>query len=199
MARPSKLTQDQWGDIHKRMLAGETARALGREFGVSEAAIRKKFGANQSVSAQSSQVRTVAEKLAESSAALAALPIGQRQIAVDLASKLRNISASLASAAELGAATAHRLNALANSEVAKVDDAQPLSSIENLKGVGVLTKLANDSAHVALNLLNANKGAAEKANADDGLGDIGATERAARVAQIMAAAQRRKEADAREA
>lgn len=199
MARPSKLTPDQWDDIHKRMLAGETARALAREFGVSEGAIRKRFGAYQSVSTQSTQVRTVAEKLAESSAALESLPIAQRQVAVDLASKLRNISTSLASAAELGAATSHRLNALANSEVAKVDDAKPLLSIDALKGVGVLTKLANDSAHVALNLLNANKGAAEKANADDGLGDIGATERAARVAQIMAAAQRRKEAGGREA
>jgi len=56
-----------------------------------------------------------------------------------------------------GAATAHRLNALANSEVAKVDDSSPLSSLENLRGVGVLTKLANESANIALNLLAANK------------------------------------------
>ena len=166
MGRPSKLTPEQWEDLHKRLLAGEPARVLGREFGLSEAAIRKKFGANQKVSAQSSQVRTVAEKLADSAAALEALPISQRPVAIDLAAKLRNISNSLACAAELGAATAHRLNALANTEVAKVDDAEPLTSIDNLKSVGVLTKLANESAHVALNLLNANKNAADDSKTD---------------------------------
>ena len=71
--------------------------------------------------------------------------------------KLRSISTSLASAAELGAKTSHRLHALANGEVAKVDDADPMKKIDNLRNVGVLTKLANESAHVALNLLAANK------------------------------------------
>jgi hypothetical protein len=157
MARPSKLSPSQWEALHKRLLAGETARALGREFSVSEAAIRKKYGANQKVSAQSSQVRTVAEKLAQAQTALEALPPAQQGVALDLADKLRNISSSLASAAELGAKTAHRLQSLANSEVAKVDDADPLASLGSLKSVGVLTKLANDSASIALNLLNANK------------------------------------------
>lgn len=124
---------------------------------MSEAAIRKKFGANQKVSAQSAQVRTAAEKLAEANIALDALPAAQRQVAINLSDKLRNISNSLASAAELGAATAHRLQALANTEVAKVDDADPLTSVDKLKSVGVLTKLANESASIAVNLLAANK------------------------------------------
>jgi hypothetical protein len=78
-------------------------------------------------------------------------------MAVSLAERLRNISASLASAAELGSATAHRLHALANSEVAKVDDAEPMASLDSLRNVGVLTKLANESSHIALNLLASNK------------------------------------------
>lgn len=164
MGRPSKLTPAQWVEVERRFLAGETARSLGREFGVSEAAIRKKFGAHQSVSAQSSQVRTVAEKLAEANTALEALPVAQRGIAIDLAEKLRSISGSLASAAELGAKTAHRLQYLANSEVGKVDDAQPLASAESLKGVMVLTELANKSAHIAINLLAANKDAVQRIN-----------------------------------
>jgi hypothetical protein len=164
MARPSKLTPAQWDEVGRRLLAGETARSLGREFGVSETAIRKKFGAHQSVSSQSLQVRTAAEKLADANSALEALPIAQRQVAIDLADKLRSISGSLASAAELGAKTAHRLQALANSEVAKVDDAEPLKSVENLKGVAALTKLANDSASIALNLLAANKDTVTRLN-----------------------------------
>jgi hypothetical protein len=148
-------------------MAGETARSLGREFGLSETAIRKRFGANQSVSLQSSQVRTVAEKLAEANIALEALPVSQRPIAVNLAEQLKSISSSLASAAELGAKTAHRLQALANNEVGKVDDADPLASVEALRGVSALTKLANDSASIALNLLSANKDAVKRLN-DDG-------------------------------
>ena len=60
-------------------------------------------------------------------------------------------------------------DALANGEVAKVDDADPLSasSIEALKGVGVLTKLANDSANIAVNLLAANKDAVKRVNDPD--------------------------------
>lgn len=157
MARPSKLTAAQWAEIERRFLTGEGARSLGREFGVSEAAIRKKFGAHQTVSAQSTQVRTVAEKLADANRALEALPPGQRAVAIDLSERLRNISDSMAAAAELGARTAHRLHALANSEVAKVDDAEPLASAGSLKGVMVLTELANKSAHIAINLLAANK------------------------------------------
>jgi hypothetical protein len=159
MGRPSKLTPQQWTEVERRLLAGETARGIAPDFGISEAGIRKRFGAHQSISAQSAQVRTVAEKLADASLALQALPPAQRSVAVDLAEELRTMSVSVARAANLGAKTGHRLHALANSEVAKVDDAAPLSeeSIAALKGVGVLTKLANDSLSPALNLLAANK------------------------------------------
>lgn len=156
MARPSKLSPEQWGLLEQRFQAGESARALAREFGVDEAAIRRKFRRD------TPQVRDAAERLADGQRAVSALPASLQPVAIDLAAKLRNISGSLASAAELGAATAHRLHALANTEVAKVDDANPLASIEELKAVGVLTKLANDSAATALNLLAANKDAAQK-------------------------------------
>lgn len=151
MARPSKLSPAQWVDVERRVLEGESIRSLAKEFGVSEGAIR------QRVSTQTTHVRNVAQKLAVAQTELAALPIQQQYQALNLADKLRNISSSLASAAELGAATAHRLHALANSEVSKVDDAEPMASIESLRNVGVLTKLANDSSHIALNLLAANK------------------------------------------
>lgn len=151
MARPSKLSPDQWLEVERRSAAGEGSRALAKAFGIDEAAIRRR------VNPQTPQVRKVAEQLAVAHTALAELPVPQQYTALSLSEKLRNISASLAGAAEHGAATAYRLNALANSEVAKVDDAAPMESLENLRNVGVLTKLANESAHVALNLLSANK------------------------------------------
>lgn len=156
MPRPSKLTPAQWSEVERRALQGESASALGREFGVSEAAIRKRLNSNIDEGTKV-RIRTVAEKLADAETALRALPVAQRPAAMDLAEKLRSISDSLASAAELGAKTAHRLQSLANSEVGKVDDADPLASTEALRGVSALTKLANDSASIALNLLSANK------------------------------------------
>lgn len=158
MGRPSKLTPAQWAEVERRSAEGESPSALAREFKVSAATISVR------VSKVSKNVREVARLVAQGQAALAELPLRQQHLAVGLAEKLRNISTSLASAAELGAATAHRLQALANSEVAKVDDARPMDSIESLRNVGVLTKLANDSAATGLNLLAANKEMAARLN-----------------------------------
>ncbi len=155
MARPSKLSPAQWQEIERRLSAGERAADLSREFGISQTRISER------VSKVSEIISKTAHKLADAQKALAELPVAQQYAAVSLAEKLRAISTSLANAAELGAKTAHRLHALANAEVVKVDDAEPLSSksIEALKGVGVLTKLANDSSAIAVNLLNANRDA----------------------------------------
>lgn len=159
MARPSKLTESQWETIHSRFLAGETARSLGREFGVSEAAIRKRFGAQQKISEQSSQVRNVAEKLAIANLALAELPTHQRPIAIGLSEKLQNISNSLAAAAELGASTSQRLARIAARAVDTIPDHGDLGEddMDKLKGVAVLTRMANDAGSMGLGLLNANK------------------------------------------
>jgi transposase-like protein len=160
MARPSKLSPEQWREIERRLAAGEGASELAREYGVHPSQITRR------VTQISQNVRNVAQSLAKAQTELAALPVPQQYAAVSLAEKLRAISVSLANAAELGAKTAHRLHALANSEVEKVDDADPLrpESMEALKGVSVLTKLANDSSQIAVNLLNANRETVKEAN-----------------------------------
>lgn len=149
MRRPV-LSPAQRQEIRRRLAAGEKVRPLAAEFGVSVGTISK-------LNEQTEQVQKVAEQLAAAHNALEALPLAHQHTAVSLAEKLRAISDNLAAAAMHGAATAHRLNALANSEVAKIDDAEPLQSLEALRGVGVLSKLANESASVALNLLAANR------------------------------------------
>lgn len=160
MGRPAKLTPDQLVQIEKRLLAGESAEKVGKDYGVSGAAIRKRFGSQQTIGSQSSKVREVAEKLVVARVALEALPAAHRPAALDLAASLQAISASLARTAELSSKTAHRLASLANSEAAKVDDANPMTigtSVEALKGVAALTKMANDASSIGLNLLNANR------------------------------------------
>jgi hypothetical protein len=145
--------------VQRRLAAGESVSSLADEFKVSRATIRQ-------FSAISDAVRKVAEQMAVAQTALAELPLAQQHQALSLADKLRSISDNLASAGELGAKTSHRLHALANAEASKVDDEYPLGNLETLRGVGVLTKLANESATVALSLLNANKPTVERLNAD---------------------------------
>lgn len=87
------------------------------------------------------------------------MPMARQQTFNDLTAKLSNISGHLASAAEYGAATAHRLSGIAHAKVAEIDDATPLDdkSLTALKGIAVLTRMANESSEIGLNLLRANK------------------------------------------
>jgi hypothetical protein len=151
MGRKSKLTEKQWESVGKRLLAGEKGRALAKEFGIAESTIRERF------SALHGKVKAVANQIVATEAALKELPVSAQITAHNLADQLRSISQHLASAANYGAATAHRLSGIAHAQVAKVDDAEPEKSTEALQRIGVLTKLANESGALGLNLLNANR------------------------------------------
>lgn len=153
MGRPSKLSDADWIRICERVEAGEKAADLAREYGVSKTAVSLR------ISKRSETVRNVAHELVASEIALRKLPISEQVSALNLADELRAVSTHLASAAKFGAATAHRLSGIAHAQVQKIDDAEPLggASLETLRGVSALTKLANDSSSIGLNLLAANK------------------------------------------
>ena len=155
MGRPSKLSPDQWREVERRLNAGESAAVLSREFGVSQPVISNRF------SKVLKEVRKTAEAIAESQNMLAVLPVAQQYQAISLAEKLRNISSNLASAAEYGAATAHRLQAIAHAQAQNIDDADPMNSQEQLQAISALTKISNDSAKLGTDLISANKGATE--------------------------------------
>src|SRR5450830_632709 len=70
MGRKSSLTEKQWAEIGQRLIKGDAGRVLAREFGISEAAIRKRFGA------QTKQIKDVANQLDAAEVAFSALPIG---------------------------------------------------------------------------------------------------------------------------
>lgn len=153
MGRKSSLTDKQWSEIERRLLAGEKGRALAREFDISEAAIRKRCGA------QTKQVKDVANQLVAAETAFRALPISAQIQARTLADELKEISIHLAGAARYGAATAHRLSGIAHSKVAEIDDAKPMDdkSREALSDIGALTRLANGAAEIGMDLLKATK------------------------------------------
>jgi IS30 family transposase len=176
MGRKSSLTPEQWVEIERRHLVdGESINSLAAEFGVNESSIRRRIKPNKAESPNEPKpLRQLAQEKVEADKAvrriaeqIAELPIARQQIVTDLAQRLTNISTHLASAAEYGAATAHRLSAIAHSKVAEIDDAKPLDdqeSVTALKGVAVLTKLANESSEIAVNLLRANRDTIEELN-----------------------------------
>lgn len=160
MGRPSKLTDAQWETLKRRLIAGEKAADLAREYGVSKAAISVR------VSKRVETVKNVANQLVEAEEAVKALPFSEQVAVYQLAEDLRAISMHLAGAAKYGAATAHRLLGIANAKVQEIDDAQPLNaqSVESLKGIAVLTRVANDSATIPTALLNGNKETVKQLN-----------------------------------
>lgn len=151
MARPSKLTPEQWADIERRLSAGESAASLAREHGINQSQITRR------VTQVSQTIRNVAIQVAEAQTALATLPAAQQYTALTMADEIRGLQQDVLAATRLGAKSGLRLHAIANSELQKVDDANPQASQETLRGVAVLTKMANESMTPALTLLAANK------------------------------------------
>lgn len=166
MARKSPLKPEQWADIEQRLINGEAGCALAKEYGISYNAIKKRFGSRVK------QIKSVANQILETERNFKALPISSQIKAVNLADLLRSISNHLGHAANYGAMTAHRLHGISNALVDKIDEADPLKdrkSIDTLGGIGVMTKLANESAEIGLNLLRANKEAVEGIHRQDDL------------------------------
>ena len=163
MGRPSKLTERQWEDIGKRLIAGEKPAKLAREFKVSPATISERF------SKRTETVKTVANQIVATRDALDALGVSEQIAAISLAEDLRAISTHLAGAGKFGAANAHRLLGIAHAKVQQIDDAKPLddTSRDALRDVAVLTKLANENSVIPVNLLAANKETVKKLNDGD--------------------------------
>jgi hypothetical protein len=153
MGRPSKLTERQWQDIEKRLVDGEKAADLAREFGVSKTAISTRF------SKRIETAKTVANQIVSAEQAFKALPVSEQIAALTIADTLRSISHHLGGAANFSAATSHRLAGIAHGKVQEIDDAAPLDaeSREALKDVAVLQRMANESSTIPMALLAANK------------------------------------------
>lgn len=153
MGRKSALTEKQWQTIEKKILGGASVRGLATEYGISEAAIRKRLGT------RTKDIKTVAHQLVEAETAFQNLPISAQISARTLADDLKAISSHLAGAAKFGAATAHRLAGIANAQIDQIDDAKPFGdeSLKVIKGIAALSNVANLAAEIPMGLLKANK------------------------------------------
>lgn len=153
MGRKSKLSDQQWKDVERRLLDGEKAASIAREYKVSEAAIR------QRKTSTVEKIKSVANQIVATERALDALPISSQIAAQTFASKIRSLSDHMLGAATLSAATSHRLHGIAHAEVQKLDDADPLSGdgMETLKTVAALTKIGNEAGVMGTAVISANK------------------------------------------
>jgi transposase-like protein len=176
MGRKSSLTAEQWIEIERRHLVDcESINALAAEYGVNESSIRRRLKPNQTASAgRKNPLHVLAEEKvrvdAESkriSEQIANLPYANQLIVSDLARKLTNISEHIGSAAEISAASAHRLSILANHQLELVDDINPLRNTVQLQAAALLQKMANGASEIPLNLLRANKDTIEDLNKRD--------------------------------
>ena len=153
MARPSKLTDAQWHEVEKRMLAGEKATDLAKEFKIDRAAITRR------ITPGVRNVKHVANQLLAAEAAFKDLPITQQIATINLMDELRSISNHLAVAARNSAMSANKLTSLANAHIQKIGEeniTEP-STGENLMIAEKLQDMANEASKIPMGLLNANK------------------------------------------
>ena len=153
MGRPSKLTDKQWAEIQQRLLAGETTRALGTEFGISNVAVNKRF------SSRNKEIKSVANQILATEQNLKALPVSSQIVAVSLADRLRAASMYLADSAVSGARTGAHLKAVAgfHAEMVTRTNAGDAEGVALQRVIAGLTQVANESEKTALNLIAANK------------------------------------------
>lgn len=175
MGRKSALTPEQILEVERRhYIGGESLNSIAKELGVNESTLRRKIKPNKAEgqNAPKSLIHLATEKAKADNEArriaeqIAELPIARQQLVNDLSRRLLNISDHLAGAAEFGAATAHRLSGIAHAKVQEIDDAAPLDgeSLESLKGIAALTRMANEASQIGVNLLAANKEAVKELN-----------------------------------
>ena len=117
----ARLTSEQWENLRKRMMAGESVSHLSREFKVSRTAINKKLGQ------QKSTVNDVANQIVSASVNLGKLPESLQFEVVNLAGEMMAIKKHVASGARFNAMTFHRLAGIANQHVMLLDGKRPLN------------------------------------------------------------------------
>jgi len=156
MPRKSPLPEATWEIIGCRYLAGDSARALGREYGITEGAVRNRF------SVRNTQIKAVANQLVTAENALRALPYSTQLTALDYANSLRTLQNNMLAGASHSSVTFVRLSSLASAMTEKVDHSKSFAeNYEEYKAIAAVQRTANDAATVPTALLNANKDAAK--------------------------------------
>lgn len=146
-----KLDQKTWDAIELAYFGGQSANSLAKQYGISEAGIRKRLKGKKA-----DKVENAVAKVVEARKAVAALPEVLRVQVDTLADTRMQIIEMTAKSAELAAKTAYRMTHIANIQSAKLDEENP--DAETARMVHGLMETANKAAYQPLELLKAHKG-----------------------------------------
>ena len=164
-----KLTPEIWAKMEREILIDKVpVKRVANQYGFSLPVVKRRLEDSKANGFRS--LKTIVtekveaeKKIIELQQEIKDLPMARQFTAKDLEKKLLNISFHLTSAAEQGAATAHRASILANEAmeaVGQIGDTE--FDLSHLATVAMLTETANESAKIGLGLLNANKGNVNK-------------------------------------
>jgi predicted ArsR family transcriptional regulator len=176
MGRRSALTKAQWLDVESRhVVDGVSINELAKKFKVNESTIRRKIkpltktGEKRRAKPENPLKTLALQKVAADKTVqniaeiITALPYSKQDIVLKLVKKLNNVAHHLASAAEYGAMTSHRLAQMANTQAETINPENPMESANVLLSVKALTELSNAAAKTGVDLLRANgQGAMEE-------------------------------------
>lgn len=151
MGRRSNLTDKQWDEVLSRIIRGEKAADLAKEYKVSKSAVC------MHISKRAESIKTVAKQVVAADVAFSQLPMFEKIETLSLINELKAISLHMGGAAKFQSMTAHRISKMANDQVDKIDEINPLNSEDILQGISALTRIANDASQIPFGLLNANK------------------------------------------
>lgn len=164
-----KLTPEIWAKMEREILIDKVpVKRVANQYGFCLPVVKRRLEDSKANGYRS--LKTIVtekveaeKKIIELQQEIKDLPMVRQFTAKDLEKKLLNISFHLTSAAEQGAATAHRASILANEAmeaVGQIGDTE--FDLSHLATVAMLTETANESAKIGLGLLNANKGNVNK-------------------------------------
>ena len=159
--RKSKLTDEQWIEVLKRLLAGESMGELAKVYGITKSTISQRMGDRKI------KIETVANQMVRTDAAFNSLHMVDRLITNGLVEELKSISLNLASAAKYGAITANKTAKLANFSAEMLSTtAADEENMKYLRTAAAYTAVSNEAAKTPLALLAANKESVSKINTE---------------------------------
>lgn len=146
MGKKAPLTRKQWNDIELRFYADESASDLGREFGISEATIRKKYGAKKKAAKElANQIVTVETELNK-------YDFGTKTLARTFADKMMAIRDLAGDIGYTGLKTAKRISKAIQSKCERMSD-EEIHDPDTMRSIMAAGLAANTHAKTGMDIL----------------------------------------------
>ena len=153
MGRPSKLTETQWKELGSRLLGGEKAASLAREYGVPRSAISERF------SERNRTVRELATQVVEVNRAITARPVEEQKAIHQLVEDMETISRNYTSQAVAQSEAGRLLSTGALAQLKGIILTRPLTDEDRdgIKDAVGMIRAANEAAVPTRDMLTMNK------------------------------------------